>query len=53
MAVSVFLAAPRLLGHDGRPELVSAAAFVATQLRMAVAIALARDGREYLLPMLV
>ncbi len=53
LATIVFLAAPRLLPDDRRPELVAVAALVATQLCLATAIVVASGGREYLLPTLV
>ena len=53
LAVLLFLLAPRLLPHERRPELVAAAAFVATELCLAAAIVVASGGRGYLLPVLV
>ena len=53
LAVAVFLATPRLLPSDRRPELAAAGGFVVTQLCLATAIVAANGGREYLLPVLV
>jgi len=53
LATVAFLALPRLWAGGRRPEVVSAATFVITQLCLALAIVVARGGREYLLSVLV
>ena len=53
LAALVYLGVPRLLEHQRRPEWVVAGTFVAAQLCLAAAIAVADGGAEYLLPVLM